>query len=302
MNPFSDLNTARSQRRRGGNSPRRGGIGGRRGNRGGRTPVRPNPLRGLHLVDEDTDDEAGDPYFAEPEAQALSSSSTESSSNDSPLPASTQGETSQPNMAAAASQHSVSEDATTHVPEDAAAHSDSANAPQSAAEDAAPYQDEEIPSAPHPDPLETLAEATVQVDASPSQTEEEETNDDSWEVPFASFRKNLPSSESDSDSSKDSSQMEEDAAPPVASPEPAYILDELEDSEEEESSEEEEPDLDGKDLSTHFELTHPLAQITYHQSMVEMLQKVLSDQKGGEQASHEVEAGTSHPLDEGEAE
>ncbi|XP_012837804.1 PREDICTED: uncharacterized protein LOC105958340 [Erythranthe guttata] len=118
---------------------------GRRGGRGGRTPVRENPPRGLHLVDEDTDDEEVDPTFAEPEAQALSSSSTESSSNDSTPPASTQGETSQPNMAAAASQHPVSEDVAAHVPEDAAAPSVSANAPQSAAEDAAPYQDEEMP-------------------------------------------------------------------------------------------------------------------------------------------------------------
>ncbi|XP_012837638.1 PREDICTED: nucleolin 2-like [Erythranthe guttata] len=243
----------------------------------------------------------------------------ESSSNDSPPPASTQGETSQPNMAAAASQHSVSEDVAAHVPEDVAAPSDSANAPHRAAEDAAPYQDEEMPdfsgmssaehvdiptvdaqdfttteetpSAPHPDPLETLAEAAVQVDASPSQTEEEETNDDSWEVPLATFRKNLPSSESDSDSSEESSQMQEDAAPLVASPELAYIPDELEDSEEEESSEEEEEDL----LLQQF--THSLALITYHQSMVEMVQTTLSDQKGGEKASHEVEAGTSHPLD-----
>ncbi|XP_012830426.1 PREDICTED: nucleolin 2-like [Erythranthe guttata] len=325
MNPFPDLNTAGSQRRRGENSPRRGGRGGRRGGSGGRTPVRANPPRGLHLVDEDTDDEERDPTFAEPEAQALSSSSTESSSNDSTPLASTQGETSQPNMAAAASQHHVSEDVAAHVPADAAAPTVSANAPQSAAEDVAPYQDEEMPdfsgmssaehvdiptvdaqdfttteetpSAPHADPLETLAEAAVQVDASHPQAEEPEKSDDSWEVPLASFRKNLPSTESDSDSSEESSPKEEDAAPPVASPEPAYIPDELEDSEDEESSEEEEPDLDGKDLSTPFELSHSLAQITYHQSMVEMLQKALSDQKGGEKASHEVEAGTSHPLD-----
>ncbi|XP_012837979.1 PREDICTED: protein IWS1 homolog [Erythranthe guttata] len=282
---------------------------GRRGGRGGRTPVRENPPRGLHLVDEDTDDEEVDPTFAEPEAQALSSSSTESSSNDSTPPASTQGETSQPNMAAAASQHPVSEDVAAHVPEDAAAPSVSANAPQSAAEDAAPYQDEEMsdfsgmssaehvdiptvdaqdfttteetPSAPHADPLETLAEVAVQVDAPPSQVEENEKSDD----------------KSDSDSSEDSSQMEEDAAPPIASSDPAYIPDELEDSEEEESSEEEELDLDGKDLSTPFELTHSLVQITYHHSMVDMHQKALSDQKGGEKVSHEVEAGTSHPLD-----
>ncbi|XP_012832865.1 PREDICTED: nucleolin 2-like [Erythranthe guttata] len=275
MNPFPYLNTAGSQRRKGGNSPRRGGRGGRRGGRGGRTPVRPNPPRGLHLVDEDTDDE-GDPTFAEPEAQALSSSSSESSSNDSPLPASTQGETSQPNMAAAASQHPVSEGVAAHVPEDAAAPTVSANVPQSAAEDAGPYQDEEMPnfsgmssakhvdipnvdaqdlttteetpSAPHADPLVTLAEAAVQVDASPPQAEEPEKSDDSWEVPLASFRKKIPSTESDSDSSEESFQKEEDAAPPVASPEPAYIPDELEDSEDEESSEEEEPDLDGKDL------------------------------------------------------
>ncbi|XP_012840393.1 PREDICTED: flocculation protein FLO11-like [Erythranthe guttata] len=261
MNPFPDLNTAGSQRRRGGNSPIRGGRGGRRGNRGGRTTVRPNPPRGLHLVDEDTDDEEGDSTFAEPEAQALSSSSTESSSNDSPPPASTQGETSQPNMAAAASQP---EDVAAHVPEDAAAPTASANVSQSAAEDAAPYQDEEMPdfsgmssaehvdipsvdaqdfttteetpSAPHADPLETLAELVVQVDTSPPQADEPEKSDDSWEVPLATFRKNLPSSESDSDSSEESSQMQEDAAPRVASPEPAYIPDEFEDSEEEESS------------------------------------------------------------------
>ncbi|XP_012855805.1 PREDICTED: uncharacterized protein LOC105975176 [Erythranthe guttata] len=179
-----------------------------------------------------------------------------------------------------------------------------------------------------------VGKAAVQVDAPPSQDEEEEKSDDSWEVLLASFRKKLPSSESDSDSSEDSSQMEQDAALPVASPEPAYIPDELEDSEEEEPSKEEELDLDGKDLSTPFEthsdeldsikkclcvaphadntpdilvsvprdlllqqLTDSLAQITYHQSMVEMLQKALYDKKGGEQASHEVEAGTSHPLD-----
>ncbi|XP_012850846.1 PREDICTED: U3 small nucleolar RNA-associated protein 25-like [Erythranthe guttata] len=313
-----DLNATGSQRRRGGNSPSRGGRGGRRGGRGGRTLVRPNPPRGLHLVDEETDDEAGDPTFAEPEAQALSSGSTESCSNDSTPPASTQGETLKPNMAAASSQHPVSEDVAAHVPENGAAPTVSDNAPQSAAEDAAPYQDQEMPdfsgmssaehvdiptvdaqdftttektpSAPHEDPLETLAEAAVQVDALPSQVEEEEKSDDSWEVPLASFRNNLPSSESDNNSF-DSSQMEEDAAPPVASPEPAYIPDELEDSEEEEPSEDEDGDLDGKDLSTPFE-------ITYHQSMVEMLQKALSNQKGGEQASHEVEAGTSHPLDD----
>ncbi|XP_012837734.1 PREDICTED: trinucleotide repeat-containing gene 18 protein-like [Erythranthe guttata] len=305
MNPFPDLNTAGPQRRRGENSPRRGGRGGRRGGRGGRTPVRPNPPRGLHLVDEETDDEEtddeeGDPTFAVPEAQALSSSSSESSSNDSPPPASTQGETSQPSMAAAASQHPVSEGVAAHVPEDAAAPRVSEIVPQkSAAEDAAPYQDEEMPdfsgmssaehvdiptvdaqdfttteetpSAPHADPQETLAEATVQADASAPQAEEPEKSDDSWE--------------------------EEDVVPPVASPEPAYIPDELEDSEDEDSSEEEEPDLDGKNLSTPFELTHSLAQITYHQSMVDMLQKALSDQKGGEKANHEVEAGTSHPLD-----
>ncbi|XP_012850006.1 PREDICTED: brain acid soluble protein 1-like [Erythranthe guttata] len=260
MNPFPDLNATGSQRRRGGNSPNRGGRGGRRGGRGGRTPVRPNPPRGLHLVDEETDDEEGDPTFAEPEARAHFSSSTESSSNDSTPPASTQGETFQPNMAAASSQHPASEDVAAHVPENAAAPTVSYNAPQSAAEDAAPYQDEEMPdfsgmssaehvyiptvdaqdfttteetpSTPHEDPLETLVEAVVQVDAPPSQVKEEEKSDDSWEVPLASFRKNLPSSESDSDSSEDSSQMEEDDAPPVASPEPAYILDELEDSEE----------------------------------------------------------------------
>ncbi|XP_012846870.1 PREDICTED: nucleolin 2-like [Erythranthe guttata] len=325
MNPFPDLNTAGSQRQRGANSPRRGGRGGRRGGRGGRTPVRPNPPRGLHLVDEETDDEEGDPSFAAPEAQDLSSSSSESSSNDSPPPPSTQGETSQPSMAAAASQHPVSEGVAAHVPEDAAAPTVSETVPQrSAAEDAAPYQDEEMPdfsgmssaehvdiptvdaqdfttteetpSAPHADPLETLAEAAVHVDASPPQAEEPENSEDSWEIPLASFRKNLPSSESDSDSSENSSQAEEDVAPPAASPEPAYIPDELEDSEEEDSSEEEEPDLDGNNLSSPFELTHSLAQITYHQSMVDMLQKFLSDQKGGEKG-HEAEAGTSHPLD-----
>ncbi|XP_012844858.1 PREDICTED: nucleolin 2-like [Erythranthe guttata] len=259
------------------------------------------------------------------QAQALSSSSTESSSKDSPPLASTKGETFQSNMAATPSQHLVSEDVAAHVPENAAAPTVSDNASQNVAEDAAPYQDEEMPdfsgmssaehvdiptvdaqdfttteetpSAPNEDPLETLAEAAVQVDAPPSQAEEEEKSDDSWEVLLASFRKNLPPSESDSDSSEEFSQMQEDVAPRVASPEPAYIPDELEDSEEEESSEEEELKLDGNDLSTPFELTHSLAQITYHQSMVEMLQKTLSDQKGGEKSSHEVEAGTSHHLD-----
>ncbi|XP_012832953.1 PREDICTED: uncharacterized protein LOC105953820 [Erythranthe guttata] len=257
-------------------------------------------------------------------------------------------------MAATTSQHPGSDNVVSHVPEDADAPTVSVNAPQSAAEDAAPYQDEEMPdysgmssaehvdiptvdvqdfttteetpSAPHADPLETVAEAAVQVDASTPQVEETEKSDDSWEVPLVSFRKKLPSSELDNDSSEESSQMQEDAAPPVASPEPAYIPDELEDSEDEESSEEEEPDLDGKNLSTPFEvnnafsvaphvdnipdilvsvprdlllqqLTHSLAQITYHQSMVEMLRKALSDQKWGEKASHEDEAGTSHPLD-----
>ncbi|XP_012840467.1 PREDICTED: U3 small nucleolar RNA-associated protein 25-like [Erythranthe guttata] len=324
MNPFPDLNTAGPQRRRGENSPRRGGRGGRRGGRGGRSPVRKNPPRGLHLVDEETDDEEGDPTFAAPEAQALSSSSSESSSKDSPPPASTQGETSQPSMAAAASQSPVSEGVDAHAPEDADAPTVSANVPQNAAEDAAPYQDEEMPdfsgmssaehvdiptvdaqdfttteetpSAPQADPLETLAEVAVQADASPPQAEELEKSDDSWEVPLDAFRKNLPSSDSESESSEDSSKQEEDVAPPVASPEPAYIPDELEDSENEDSSEEEEPDLDGKNLSTPFELTHSLAQLTYHQSMVDMLQKALSDQKGGEKG-HEAEAGTSHPLD-----
>ncbi|XP_012845048.1 PREDICTED: uncharacterized protein LOC105965079 [Erythranthe guttata] len=317
MNPFPDLNTAVPQRRRGENSPRRGSRGGRRGGRGGRTPVRSNPPRGLHLVDEETDDEEGDPTFVAPEAQALSSSSSESSSKDSTSPASTQGETSQPSMAATASQHPVCEGVASHAPEDAAAPTVSANVPQNAAEDAAPYQDEEMPdfsgmssaehvdiptvdaqdftsteetpSAPHGDPLETLAEATVQADASPHQAEEPEKSDDSWEVPLAAFRKNLPSSDSDSESSEDSSQQKEGVAPPIASPEPAYVPDELEDSEDDDSSEEEEPDLDGKNLSTPFELT-------YHQSMVDMLQKALSDQKGGEKG-HEAEPGTSHPLD-----
>ncbi|XP_012835045.1 PREDICTED: nucleolin 2-like [Erythranthe guttata] len=263
--------------------------------------------------------------FLQNQAQALSSSSTESSSKDSPPLASTQRETFQSNMAATPSQHPVSEDVAAHVPEDATAPSDSANVSQSAAEDAAPYQDEEMPdfsgmssaehvdipsvdaqdftttgetpSAPYADPLETL-QVDVQVDAAPSQADEPEKSDDSWKVPLATFRKKLPSSESDSDSSEDSSQMEEDAAPPVASPEPACIPDELEDSEEEESSEEEELDLDGNELSTPFELTHSLVQITYHQCMVEILQRDLSDQKGGEKKLvMKIEAGTSHPLD-----
>ncbi|XP_012836759.1 PREDICTED: retinitis pigmentosa 1-like 1 protein [Erythranthe guttata] len=236
-NPFPDLNTAVPQRRRGENSPRRGSRGGRRGSRGGRTPVQSNPRRGLHLVDEETDDEAGDPTFAAPQAQALSSSSSESSSNNSPSPASTQGETSQPSMATAASQHSVpegvaapvsegvaapvSEGVAAHAPEDAAAPTVSANVPQNAAEDAAPYQDEEMPdfsgmssaehvdipfvdaqefttteetpSAPQGDPLETLAEAAAQADTIPPQAEESEKSEDSWEVPLATFRKNLSS-------------------------------------------------------------------------------------------------------------
>ncbi|XP_012843397.1 PREDICTED: uncharacterized protein LOC105963536 [Erythranthe guttata] len=249
-----------------------------------------------------------------------------------------------------------------------------ANVPQHAAEDAAPYQDEEMPdfsgmssaehvdiptvdaqdfttteetpSAPQTDPLESLAEAAVQADASPPQAEEPEQSDDSWEVPLATFRKNLPSSDSESESSEESSQQKEGVAPPVASPEPAYVPDELEDSEDDDSSEEEEPDLDGKNLSTPFEthsdeldsiqkclcgqnnvgtkgvaphvdntsnilvsvprdlllqqLTHSLAQLTYHQSMVEMIQKALSDKKGGERG-HEAEAGTSHPGHEAEA-
>ncbi|XP_012837998.1 PREDICTED: nucleolar and coiled-body phosphoprotein 1-like [Erythranthe guttata] len=208
------------------------------------------------------------------QAQALSSSSTDSSSKDSPPPASTQGETFQSNMAATPSQHPVSEDVAAHVPENAAAPTVSDNASQNVAEDAAPYQDEEMPdlsgmsfaehvdittadaedfatteetslptpSAPNEDPLETLAEAVVQVDAPPSQAEEEKKSDD----------------KSDSDSSEDSSQMEEDAAPPVASPEPTYIPDELEDSEEDESPEEEELDLDVKDLSTPIEFISPI--------------------------------------------
>ncbi|XP_012850956.1 PREDICTED: flocculation protein FLO11-like [Erythranthe guttata] len=309
-NPFPDLNTAVPQRRRGENSPRRGSRGGRRGGRGGRTPVRSNPPRGLHLVDEETDDEEGDPTFAAPQAQALSSSSSESSSNNSPSPASTQGETSQPSMATAASQHSVpegvaapvsegvaapvSEGVAAHAPEDAAAPTVSANVPQNAAEDAAPYQDEEMPdfsgmssaehvdipsvdaqdfttteetpSAPHGDPLETLAEATVQADASPPQAEDPEKSDDSWEVPLTVFRKNLPSSDSDSESSEDSSQQEEGVAPRAASPEPAYVPDELEDSEDDDSSEEEEPDLDGKNLSTPFEVTNAFSPNFYFES------------------------------------
>ncbi|XP_012856117.1 PREDICTED: nucleolar and coiled-body phosphoprotein 1-like [Erythranthe guttata] len=301
-NPFPDLNTAVPQRRRGENSPRRGSRGGRRGSRGGRTPVQSNPRRGLHLVDEETDDEAGDPTFAAPQAQALSSSSSESSSNNSPSPASTQGETSQPSMATAASQHSVpegvaapvSEGVAAHAPEDAAAPTVSANVPQNAAEDAAPYQDEEMsdfsgmssaehvdipsvdaqdfttteetPSAPHGDPLETLAEAAVQADASPPQAEDPEKSDDSWEVPLAAFRKNLPSSDSDSESSEDSSQQEEGVAPRAASPEPAYVPDELEDSEDDDSSEEEEPDLDGKNLSTPFEVTNAFSPNFYFES------------------------------------
>ncbi|XP_012854513.1 PREDICTED: uncharacterized protein LOC105974019 [Erythranthe guttata] len=289
-NPFPDLNTAVPQRRRGENSPRRGSRGGRRGGRGSRTPVRSNPRRGLHLVDEETDDEAGDPTFAAPQAQALSSSSSESSSNNSPSPASTQGETSQPSMATAASQHyvpegvaaPVSEGVAAHAPEDAAAPTVSANVPQNAAEDAAPYQDEEMPdfsgmssaehvdipsvdaqdfttteetpSAPHGDPLETLAEAAVQADATPPQAEEPEKSDDSWEVPLAAFRKNLPS------------QQEEGVAPLAASPEPAYVPDELEDSEDDDSSEEEEPDLDGKNLSTPFEVTNAFSPHFYFES------------------------------------
>ncbi|KAL8035039.1 hypothetical protein ABFX02_12G071200 [Erythranthe guttata] len=125
---------------------------------------------------------------------------------------------------------------------------------------------EETPSEPHADPLETLAEAAVQIDTSSPQADEPEKSDDSWEVPLATFRKNLPSSESDSDSSEDSSQMQEDAAPRVASPEPAYIPDEVEDSEEEESSEEEEPDLDGKDLSTPFEVNNAFSPTFYFES------------------------------------
>ncbi|XP_012857542.1 PREDICTED: uncharacterized protein LOC105976830 [Erythranthe guttata] len=294
MNPFPDLNTAVPQRRRGENSPRRGSRGGRRGGRGGRTPVRPNPPRGLHLVDEETDDEEGDPNFAAPEAQTLSSSSSESSSKDSPPPASTQGETSQPSMPAAASQHPVSESVAAHAPEDVDAPTVSANVPQNAAEDAAPYQDEEMPdfsgmsfaehvdiptvdaqdfttteetpSTPHGDPLETLAEAAVQADASPPQAEEPEKSDDSWEVPLAAFRQNLPSSDSDSESSEDSSQQKEGVAPPVASPEPAYVPDELKDSEDDDSPEEEEPDLDGKNLSTPFEVNNAFSPNFYFES------------------------------------
>ncbi|XP_012853822.1 PREDICTED: uncharacterized protein LOC105973346 [Erythranthe guttata] len=309
-NPFPDLNTAVPQRRRGENSPRRGSRGGRRGSRGGRTPVQSNPRRGLHLVDEETDDEAGDPTFAAPQAQALSSSSSESSSNNSPSPASTQGETSQPSMATAASQHSVpegvaapvsegvaapvSEGVAAHAPEDAAAPTVSANVPQNAAEDAAPYQDEEMhdfsgmssaehvdipfvdaqefttteetPSAPQGDPLETLAEAAAQADTIPPQAEESEKSEDSWEVPLATFRKNLSSSDSDSESSEDSSQQEEGVAPRAASPEPAYVPDELEDSEDDDSSEEEEPDLDGKNLSTPFEVTNAFSPNFYFES------------------------------------
>ncbi|XP_012843108.1 PREDICTED: flocculation protein FLO11-like [Erythranthe guttata] len=301
-NPFPDLNTAVPQRRRGENSPRRGSRGGRRGGRGGRTPVRSNPPRGLHLVDEETDDEEGDPTFAAPQAQALSSSSSESSSNNSPSPASTQGETSQPSMATAASQHSAPEDAAApvsegvaaHATEDAAAPTVSENAPQNAAEDAGPYQDEEMPdfsgmssaehvdipsvdaqdfttteetpSAPHGDPLETLAEAAVQADATPPQAEESEKSEDSWEVPLATFRKNLSSSDSDSESSEDSSQQEEGVAPPAASPEPAYVPDELEDSEDDDFSEEEEPDLDGKNLSTPFERSSIAAAYSFSSS------------------------------------
>ncbi|XP_012837776.1 PREDICTED: uncharacterized protein LOC105958310 [Erythranthe guttata] len=283
-NPFPDLNTAVPQRRRGENSPRRGSRGGRRGSRGGRTPVQSNPRRGLHLVDEETDDEAGDPTFAAPQAPALSSSSSESSSNNSPSPASTQGETSQPSMATAASQHSVpegvaapvsegvaapvSEGVAAHAPEDAAAPTASANVPQNAAEDAAPYQDEEMPdfsgmssaehvdipfvdaqefttteetpSAPQGDPLETLAEAAAQADTIPPQAEESEKSEDSWE--------------------------EEGVAPRAASPEPAYVPDELEDSEDDDSSEEEEPDLDGKNLSTPFEVTNAFSPNFYFES------------------------------------
>ncbi|XP_012837560.1 PREDICTED: dentin matrix acidic phosphoprotein 1-like [Erythranthe guttata] len=282
------------QRRRGENSPRRGSRGGRRGSRGGRTPVQSNPRRGLHLVDEETDDEAGDPTFAAPQAQALSSSSSESSSNNSPSPASTQGETSQPSMATAASQHSVPEGVAAHAPEDAAAPTVSANVPQNAAEDAAPYQDEEMPdfsgmssaehvdipfvdtqefttteetpSAPQGDPLETLAEAAAQADTIPPQAEQSEKSEDSWEVPLATFRKNLSSSDSESESSEDSSQQEEGVAPRAASPEPAYVPDELEDSEDDDSSEEEEPDQDGKNLSTPFEVTNAFSTNFYFES------------------------------------
>ncbi|XP_012837520.1 PREDICTED: uncharacterized protein LOC105958061 [Erythranthe guttata] len=113
-------------------------------------------------------------------------------------------------MAAASSQHPASEDVAAHVPENAVAPTVSDNASQNVAEDAAANQDEEmtdfsgmsfaehvdIPtadaedfatteetslptsSAPNEDPLETLAEAAVQVDAPPSQVEEKEKSDD----------------------------------------------------------------------------------------------------------------------------
>ncbi|XP_012840889.1 PREDICTED: uncharacterized protein LOC105961192 [Erythranthe guttata] len=222
-------------------------------------------------------------------------------------------------MAATPSQHPVSEDVAAHVPEDTTAPSDSANVSQSAAEDAAPYQDEEMPdfsgmssaehvdipsvdaqdfttteetpSAPYADPLETL-QVDVQVDAAPSQADEPEKSDDSWKVPLATFRKNLPSSESDSDSSEDSSQMEEDAAPPIASPEPACIPDELEDSEEEESSEEEELDLDGKELSTPFEFRSPIISAWW-----KYFREIFLIKKGEKKLVMKIEAGTSHPLD-----
>ncbi|XP_012852605.1 PREDICTED: uncharacterized protein LOC105972216 [Erythranthe guttata] len=170
-------------------------------------------------------------------------------------------------MAATPSQHPVSKDVAAHVPENAAAPIVSDNASQNIAEDAAPYQDEEMPDFSRMSFAEHIMWKL-------------------WQRQLFKWMHHLPRLKR----KRKVMTMEEDVVTPVASPEPASIPDELEDSEEEESSEEEELDLDGKDLSTHFE-------ITYHQSMVAMLQKALSDQKGGEKASHKVEAGTSHPLD-----
>ncbi|XP_012846304.1 PREDICTED: uncharacterized protein LOC105966284 [Erythranthe guttata] len=149
---------------------------------------------------------------------------------------------------------------------------------------------------------------------------------------LASFRKNLPSSDSDSESSEDSSQQEKDVAPPVASPEPASIPDELEDSKEEESSEEEELDLDGKDLSTHFEfvklclaivlnpslnysillsqnlgqdeskylhtpLAYSLPSSDHLSSWWKYFREIFLIKKGEKKLVMKIEAGTSHPLD-----
>ncbi|XP_012842400.1 PREDICTED: uncharacterized protein LOC105962633 [Erythranthe guttata] len=273
-NPFPDLNTAVPQRRRGENSPRRGSRGGRRGSRGGRTPVQSNPRRGLHLVDEETDDEAGDPTFAAPQAQALSSSSSESSSNNSPSPASTQGETSQPSMATAASQHSVpegvaapvsegvaapvSEGVAAHAPEDAAAPTVSANVPQNAAEDAAPYQDEEMPdfsgmSMLRSSPVQKkLHQHLREILWKPWQKQQLK------QIQFLLRLKNQRKVKTVG--------RKKVFAPRAASPEPAYVPDELEDSEDDDSSEEEEPDLDGKNLSIPFEVTNAFSPNFYFES------------------------------------